>query len=466
MKITGLIFFVSFLISPFAYAQEYNPKTLVYKLDGYKAKKAILYSYRGSTYKAVDTADIQASGAFVFFNIEKYKPGIYSVRLSDSVYTELVFNNEDIVFQANVSNILLTAKVQKSVENTIYFDYWKFVQPIRDSLNYFNIVSQKLEKIPNSNLAQVQKVKSEITRLRIKIMTYIQSKRDAYPEALSPALLRAYQIPYYDIYLADSSNNPYQNEFDYYFSHFFDNIDFSDARLLNTKVIYNSINDFIKTFGEPASTLNYMSIVDNILRSANKNSEIYDFTVHAFLQNFDNSIWEDVFVYIVDRYYKETYSRHPEVGLYYFNTADRIKMLKPGMPIKNVIMSDSSGNQVDIRNIKAKAKLIIFYSSDCPHCDEAMPSLIESHKKYASLGLKTIAIAIDDDVAVWKSGIKAKNVDWIFISDLKGLLSPVMEDFHIYQTPTLFIVDENNIIVSKPNGPVQINTTLDDLLVP
>lgn len=460
-----LLFVFGLLVISDLFSQAYEPKKLFYKIENSNYKQAVLYSYKGSSAKPIDTAMVQSSGGFAFFGIENYEPGVYTVKLSDSLFTELIFNKEDIFFKADSRNILKTAQVEGSIENKIYFDFWNFFLPIKDSINYLNIVIQKYEKIPNTNTSQIKTLKSRITGLRIKVINYIQKQRSDFPKAFAPVLLRAYQLPYYDVYLSDTNNLPYQNEFDYYYNHFFDNVNFSDSRLLNSRVVYNIVNDYMKTFGEPASTINYISMIDNVLRAASASENIYDFWVQTFLQNFDNTIWEDVFVHVVDKYYKPTHERHPEIGMYYFNTADKIKLLRAGNLFPKLVLTDNKGKTVDVSNIDAKVKMVIFYSSDCPHCEEAMPSLIEIHKKYSALGLKTIAVAIDEEEDVWKKNVGTKPSDWIFISDLKGLASPIMNDFHIFMTPTIFILDDKNIIVSKPLGPTDINTTLEDLLV-
>jgi peroxiredoxin len=438
---------------------------LYYKLHGCKSKTAVLYGIRGNETKAVDTARIQQSGGFAFTGIERYPAGMYVVRFNDSIYTEIIINGEDIVLEADVGNILMTMEVKRSRENQILFTYWQYAIYIKDSVNTLSLMRQKvIQKNRGMENAKSQMLDMKIFKMNEKLYKFIREQHTLYPEALAPKLLLAYQIPSYKHYLAEEGNEPYASEMEYYKIHFFDNIDFSDARLLNSKIIYVSISDYLKNFGSPASTANYEAIIDKVMTLASANDEVYHYCLDLFLRNFDNTIWEDVFVYIVDKYYRNSYVESPQTAAYYFNKAERIKKLKPGKKAPDFVLPDTTGNLVQLYKTKAKAKILVFYASDCPHCEEAMPSLKEIYNQYKDLGVVIIGIALDDDAALWKNHIRKDSLPWISVSDLKGMVSPVVDSYNIWMTPTIFILDKNNVIMKKPKGTTDIHTTLIQLI--
>lgn len=456
-----LAVFSLFFLASKALASNY----LYYKLIGCKSNYALLYNIRGSQSVVLDTAYKQQSGGYAFTSIENYPAGMYAIQFNDSVYTEVILNREDVVLEANIDNILMTMNVKKSQENAILFSYWQYAIYVKDSVNKLTLKRQKLLQknygIENDITA---KLKLNIYKMNQKLYTYIKEQHSLYPKALAPVLLLSYQIPSYERYLSDKDNVPYASEKEFYIHHFFDNIDFSDARLLNSKVIYVSISDYMNNFGTPSSTANYNQIIDRVMTLAAANEEVYHFCLNLFIQNFDNTIWEDVFVHIVDKYYRNSYVQDPSVATYYFSKAEAIKRLKVGKKAPNIILPDTSGKMISLYDIKAKAKMLVFYSSDCPHCEEAMPELKKIYNQYKNSGVEVVAIAIDDDASTWKKYIRTDSLQWINLSDLKGMSSPIVSLYNIYMTPTIIILDKKNIIMQKPKGSADIHATLVQLI--
>lgn len=438
---------------------------LFYKLKGIKDKEAVLYSVRGNEVKPIDTAQIQQNGAFVFTNIDQYPAGMYSVRFNDSVFTEVIFNKETIVLEANYENVLMTMDVKKSLENKILFGYWKYAIEVKDSINQYSLRRQKImQKSGGVENKQSLKLQSKINRLDLQIYKYIEDLKKAYPTAFAPNLLLSYQIPTYKRFLSFKDNNPYASEMEFYWNHFFDNIDFSDARFLNTKVLWVSISDYMKNFGTPASTANYIKIVDKVMSLAYANTEVYNYCMFLFVQNFDNTVWEDVFVHIVKKYMNNSYAVNPSVTAYYLAKAERILNLKPGKKAPNIIAQNLNGEMVNLYDIKAKAKVIIFYSSDCPHCQEAMPDFKKLYAQYKDQDVAFIGFAIDEGFDLWKKDIAKNNLEWTSLTDGKGLSSPVVEAYNIWMTPTIYILSKDNVIMKKPRSTDEVHATLLQLI--
>lgn len=458
-----LIVFV-FTIVSFNFLQAQS-NYLFYRLKGCKSPYAVLLSNRGDVTKPVDTAYLQQSGGYAFTNIQNYPPGIYTVYFNDSVYTEVIFNNENIVLDADINNILMSIEVKQSIENSILFGYWKYAIEVKDTINMLTMNLQKvLQNTGGQENKATEKYRYKIDYLNNKLYNSILKSKELYPDAFAPKLLLAYQIPSYDRYLSVEDHVPYANEMEFYKHHFFDNIDFSDARLLNTKVLTVSISDYMTNFGNPASTSGYKFIIDKVMSLAKANEQVYHYCLNLFIRNFDNTIWEDVFVHIIDTYYRNSYVKNPALATYYFTKAEAIKKLKPGKVAPDFTLSDTAGNQITMHKVKAKAKMLIFYSSDCPHCEEAMPNLIKIYNQYKDSGVEFIGIAIDDDGDLWKKDIIKNNISWISLSDLKGMSSPLVDTYNIWMTPTMIILDSKNVIMKKPATEAEIHSTFLQLL--
>ena len=439
--------------------------TLFYNLNGFKGEKAILFSTKGDLVNPIDTAYRQSTGAYVFFDIDKLATGVYTVYFNDSLYTELIINKEDIVIRAEASNLLTSIKVLKSEENKILFNYWNYALEVKDSTTIYQYRIRKLElKTYDTNDPRILKMKRRIKAMEDGIDKYVAYQAVKYPNSFAPKLLQAYLIPEMEKYNKKYPNKKYSSEETFLRDHFFDNIDFNDERFLQTKVIYTVVNDYIKTFGKPASTVNYNAVIDKVLSTAVINNRVYEYCLDLFFRTFEPSIYENVIVHLIDDYYLPYYSLSGVNTTYYAHLSERIKALKPGKKAPNIILKDTSGVVHNLYETDAKAKLIVFYSSDCPHCEKALPGLLEIFTMYQEQGLIAFGVAIDDDKELWKSEIRKFNMNWTSVSDLKGLLSPYLDKYNIKATPYIIILNKDNIIMKKPSNTNEIHTTLVQLL--
>ena len=459
------LFITILFASQFLLAQDYAPLThyCYYQLDNYSGEQAILYALKGDQTIALDTTKVQR-GAFVFSNIEKYPAGMYRISFNDTLFTELVFNNEDIVLKADARSVLLTMQVKRSDENMILFTYWVYAMQVRDSIVSVGYEREKFKKSSNYSVSKVQAYDDRIETLNEHLYEYIEGIAAAYPNLLTPVILRSYLIPSYSHYLKDKDNEPYPSERMFYLYHFFDNIDFSDARLLNTRIIYTAISDYMRTFAKPAKSSVYNDIIDRVMDLSKSNDSVYRYSLSLFIRTFENSIWENVYVRIIEKYYFNSVAFTPQQGKYYTKKIAIIKSLRLGEKMPNVVLNDTTNNSISLYSVKSKVKMVLIYSSSCPHCKEVMPDVKEVYNTYKSMGFEIYAIAIDDSASIWKKEIVDEHYNWISVSDLKGLNSPVLDTYNVWMTPMMYMLDKNNIIVNKPRGMEDIHATILQLL--
>ncbi|MCU7615546.1 TlpA family protein disulfide reductase [Chryseobacterium sp. GMJ5] len=102
-----------------------------------------------------------------------------------------------------------------------------------------------------------------------------------------------------------------------------------------------------------------------------------------------------------------------------------------------------------ISDVKADQKVIVFWSSTCSHCENELPKLLEKYSEIKAKNIQIIGLSLDTDKESYTRKIAA--FPWINDSELKGWNSSYAETYNIHATPTYFILDANNKIVSKPD---------------
>ena len=102
-----------------------------------------------------------------------------------------------------------------------------------------------------------------------------------------------------------------------------------------------------------------------------------------------------------------------------------------------------------IADVKADKKVIVFWSSTCSHCENELPQLLTKYKELQAKNIQIIGMSLDTDKNAYTTKIAA--FPWINDSELRGWNSSFAEMYNIHATPTYFILDANNKIISKPS---------------
>lgn len=100
-------------------------------------------------------------------------------------------------------------------------------------------------------------------------------------------------------------------------------------------------------------------------------------------------------------------------------------------------------------DVKASKKIVVFWSSTCSHCEAELPKLLEKYDKLKAQNIEIVGFSLDSSLEEFKN--KANIFPWINVSEGKGWYSSYGETYNINATPTYFVLDADNKIISKPN---------------
>ncbi|REC46263.1 TlpA family protein disulfide reductase [Chryseobacterium pennipullorum] len=101
-----------------------------------------------------------------------------------------------------------------------------------------------------------------------------------------------------------------------------------------------------------------------------------------------------------------------------------------------------------LHDVKADKKVVVFWSSTCSHCESELPKLLEKYNDLKAKNIQIVGLSLDVDKASYTSRIAA--FPWINDSELRGWNSSYVDAYNVHATPTYFILDANNKIISKP----------------
>lgn len=143
-------------------------------------------------------------------------------------------------------------------------------------------------------------------------------------------------------------------------------------------------------------------------------------------------------------------------------TMKRITVAETGRPFPEVILSDSSGNELHLSDLKGKIVLIDIWSSWCSPCREQIPELKKMYSRYQKKGFEIIGISIDDEKEKWQKALKSEKQPWKeFCELISWPQNQFAKRFNIYSIPANFLITRDGILAEQNLSVEAIKTWLE-----
>lgn len=472
MKLNQLFCFLSLLIlsNTLVSAQKKDTK------EGYEIKitvknlkegeSCILANYYGDKQYIKDSAKINAKGEAIFKGSEKLQQGVYIFLLPSKRYFDFIMDEgQHFSLEADTLDFIKTMKINGSQENKFFYEYQNFM-------------TNKQKQIePLRNELKALKDKDSIKTIQDKLAVYDKEIKDYKnnfvknnSQSFVAKLFKAMEEP--EVPEAPILSNGRKDStfaYRYYKSHYWDNWDFSDDRLMYTPVFHNKIKFYMdKLTPQLPDSINVST--DYLVEKSRANKEVFKYIVYWLTYTYESSNimgMDAVFVHMVKKYYVTKQAFWVDSTQLYKIT-NRAYILDPlliGKKAPAINMADSTGKNIALYDIKAKYTVVVFWDHGCGHCKKEIPKLLEQYNtKLKAKGVQVYAIETEDKPDEWKKFIKEYKLNWINVlekDDYKRAVTKKIYD--IYSTPVIYLLDENKIIKAKRIDSEQLDGIIDAL---
>ncbi len=356
-----------------------------FKINGLPDKTCKLAYYFADKQYLKDTV-IAQNGAFVFKGDEALPPGIYIVILPNNQYFELMIDNDqDFKMETDTGAYVTNMNVTGSDDNKLFYDYLKFINPKQKESKGLRDQLDTLKNRKKEDSKKFKEIKTKLEAIDAEVKDYKINYMKEHPENLLGKVFKTskeVEIP--EAPLLPNGKKDSTFAFKYYKSHFFDDIDFSDARLLRTPVFYSKIRQYL----DKLTVQHYDSLIvaaDFLSQKAKSNEEVFKFIVQNITSFYEIEATkivglDAIFVHMVNKYYRTGQATWVDstVMAKITKRSNTLEPLLLGKVAPNLVLPDVFTQQpVTMHDVKANYTVVYFWDPTCGHCKKITPKLYE-----------------------------------------------------------------------------------------
>jgi len=151
-------------------------------------------------------------------------------------------------------------------------------------------------------------------------------------------------------------------------------------------------------------------------------------------------------------------------ALYLHRRISRPKAASSNLPAPAITLTDLSGNTLSPSGYKGKVVLINFWAAWCTPCRAEIPQFMALQEKYASRGVQTVGISLDDPESTLRDFCREAKVNYPIVMGSQR----IAEGFGgVLGLPTTFLIGRDGLIHAKHEGETdfrKLEQQIQDLL--
>ena len=461
------ILYSSLIIFLFGFQFLIYAQSVKIHINNYKSDKVVLYSLSGEKASIVDSIAADSKSNYEFsLSVKNLHPGFYRIafdkknqprqNLNQIQWIDFINDNENVSIATDINNILDSLKIIESESNKLLYSFLKLNKAFKTKNELLQVF---LARYPKDD-EFYRTSQNKLTQLQNEYIEFVNVTAQKNPHSFIAKYIKSAQLPIIDITIQP------QQQLTYLKSHALDNVDFTSSILINSDVFTSKTIEYLTYYRNPQLPKEllekeFLIAVDTLLNKAKVNQLVYKHITEYLIEGFKKFGFDKALDYIVDNYViKDDICLDVKTEGMIKKRIEQANNFKIGSIVPNIILSDISGSEVNLKNISSDKILIVFYASWCPHCKELMPKLNEYYKNRNDKKFKILAISLDTTKEDWTGFVKANCPDLLNVYDLKGWEGKTAIDYFIFATPTMFVVDKDCKIIGKPMTYEEVQKSL------
>jgi thiol-disulfide isomerase/thioredoxin len=449
-----LLTMFSFLFTGLVAQEKAYEITVKMPVDATQGKINLAHYFGNNQYIKVDSAVAQ-NGIIIFSGEEPLKGGLYLIVYSPGKFYDFVVTGKPaeqfMTIEADTADYVSSVKFTNSPDNDILFNYRRFLKSKSEEARIIQTEAGIKNDGVSKQLMQ-QKMQTLQKEVSVFMAKTVADNEDTFAAKvinanIDPELPIETEIP-----MLPSGKKDSTYLFKHYKAHFFDNLDFSDDRLLRTPFIQTRLDKYFKDLVYQVAD-SVIIDCDLVLKLSKENNEVYRYVLWWTTNRYETTEivgLDAVFIHLAENYYLKDADWLDSTQRVKFQ--ERVNILKPlqtGKVFPELTVYDLIGKEQKVANGNGEYTVVVFYSPDCGHCKDSAPELVKFYNEYKDQGIEVFNISTDYEPEKMKKFIvEYKTEDLINVWDAKGNYY-FRNAFDVYSTPTTYVLDSQKRIIGK-----------------
>lgn len=409
-----------------------------------------LASFYGDSFVVSDSME-SPSGSFHFMLSDDDAPGIYRIIfdeerngvLAENRFVELIFNREDVWVNVTSGEMGPVPSFEGSLENSLYFAFIGHQLTYETGLMQVYALLHPADPGNRDYLSAVARYE-DLQQRRIRFMDSITT---VHPGLYATRIMNAFRAP------VVPGNITHTRRIDTLKQIFFDLASIDDPSLLHAPVYTFRIVDYLSLYKvdtlSPAMQEDaFIEAVDMIMENVLPVQELRSFVVEFLLEGFELLGMESVQLHLADHYLDESCAS--DVAELVRSRMEGYRRMVTGTTAPDLLVRDQSGSVSRLSELDNPYVLVMFWASTCGHCRKMIPELRRWYHEENRLDLEVVAISIDSLESAYADYLREVDLPWINFHEKQGWNGKAAGDYHIYSTPSMFLLDNRQTILARP----------------
>ena len=118
------------------------------------------------------------------------------------------------------------------------------------------------------------------------------------------------------------------------------------------------------------------------------------------------------------------------------------------------------GGTIDMRSLRGKNVLVVFWSSEYKVCEDDLPDLRALYQAHKPKGFEIVGVCLDMNKAAVKPYLAQHKMTWPQLYQPGGLSNPMALGYGVISLPTMFLVNAEGVVVSRNTSVQEVKTAL------
>lgn len=399
------------------------------EIKNYSEQPVMVRLFKGSSDKLINKVSTDKNGKFQVTVPEKFSGMVRLTFPSHNALLDILTDNENVQFTSELTSNGISNLVYKEGKTASGFQNYQSFEALNDIKNSVFPMVKQVYKPEDEFYKAILKEESRIATLN--------------PATNSPLLN-------YFVQLSELSNTNVdgkaaaQMHMHKILTRFVNDNDYLEGSGFMSKLVLDYLRySIVGAQSQEEINTTLEKEIDNLLEKTDLET--------SRGQNILSSIFlvlpAEQFSGLLSKYYSKASALTCEITDELKTTLNAHNNVAPGKVVPNIVFKSPVKGFNSLHDVKADKKLVIFWASWCPACNDEMPFVKEYYKNFKKEGGEIISISLDIDEAAFKSA--TAGFEWINYTELLQWDTTGVAEFGVTSTPTIFLLDKDNKLIKK-----------------